>query len=83
MLKIYLDNCCYNRPFDDLSQERVHFESEAIYSILMRVEKDQIKLFGSLLVEHEIDKNRDSQKKIKVLSLYQSVNEKNTSNYQS
>ncbi|MCL2095833.1 MAG: hypothetical protein FWH10_02890 [Oscillospiraceae bacterium] len=19
MLKIYLDNCCYNRPFDDLS----------------------------------------------------------------
>jgi len=76
MLKIYLDNCCYNRPFDDLSQERVHFESEAIYSILMRVEKNQIKLFGSPLVEYEIDKNRDSQKKIKVLGLYQSINEK-------
>ena len=23
MLKIYLDNCCYNRPFDDLSQEKI------------------------------------------------------------
>jgi len=76
MLKIYLDNCCYNRPFDDLSQERIHFESEAIYSILMRVEKNQIKLFGSPLVEHEIDKNRDIHKKIKVLDLYQSINEK-------
>ncbi len=22
MLKLYLDNCCYNRPFDDLTQEK-------------------------------------------------------------
>jgi hypothetical protein len=29
MLKIYLDNCCYNRPFDDLSQEKVKDESTA------------------------------------------------------
>ena len=26
---VYLDNCCYNRPFDDQTQERVHLESEA------------------------------------------------------
>lgn len=25
---IYLDNCCYNRPFDDQTQERIHLESE-------------------------------------------------------
>ncbi len=29
-LKIYLDSCCYNRPFDDLSQERIRVESEAV-----------------------------------------------------
>lgn len=23
MLKLYLDNCCYNRPFDDLTQEKI------------------------------------------------------------
>ena len=23
MLKLYLDNCCYNRPFDDLKQEKI------------------------------------------------------------
>ena len=26
MLKIYLDNCCYGRPFDDLSQEKNNFD---------------------------------------------------------
>lgn len=31
---VYLDNCCYNRPFDDQTQERVHLESEAILTIL-------------------------------------------------
>jgi hypothetical protein len=29
-MKIYLDNCCLNRPFDDLSQDRVYLEAEAI-----------------------------------------------------
>ena len=23
MLKLYLDNCCYSRPFDDLTQEKI------------------------------------------------------------
>lgn len=25
-------NCCYNRPFDDQTQERIHLESEAIFT---------------------------------------------------
>ena len=32
-MKIYLDNCCFNRPFDDQTQERIHLESEAILMI--------------------------------------------------
>ena len=28
-LKVYLDNCCYNRPFDDLSQLKVNIEAIA------------------------------------------------------
>lgn len=31
---IYLDNCCYNRPFDDQTQERIHLESEVILKVL-------------------------------------------------
>lgn len=26
---IYLDNCCFNRPFDDQEQLRVRLETEA------------------------------------------------------
>lgn len=28
-MKIYLDNCCYNRPYDDQSQVRIQLETQA------------------------------------------------------
>ena len=28
-IKIYLDNCCFNRPYDDQTQERIYLESIA------------------------------------------------------
>lgn len=28
-MRIYLDNCCYNRPFDDQSQAAIRLETEA------------------------------------------------------
>ena len=27
--RIYLDNCCFNRPYDDQSQPRIRFETQA------------------------------------------------------
>jgi len=35
-MKIYLDVCCLNRPFDDSTQDRIRLESEAILTILER-----------------------------------------------
>lgn len=29
MIRIYLDNCCFNRPYDDQSQIKIQLESEA------------------------------------------------------
>ena len=29
MYRIYLDNCCFNRPYDDQSYLIVHLETEA------------------------------------------------------
>ena len=29
ILRIYLDNCCYNRPYDDQSQIRISLEAQA------------------------------------------------------
>ena len=28
-MRVYLDNCCYNRPFDDQDQLKVRLETEA------------------------------------------------------
>ena len=44
---VYLDNCCYNRPFDDQTQERIHLESEAILTILKRGQMGIYKIVGS------------------------------------
>ena len=32
-MRVYLDNCCYNRPFDDQSQLKVRLETEAKLAI--------------------------------------------------
>lgn len=46
-MKLYLDNCCYNRPFDDQTQERIHLESEAILTILQRGQSGIYSIIGS------------------------------------
>ena len=38
-MKIYLDVCCLNRPYDDQSQLRIRLESEAVVLILSAVEQ--------------------------------------------
>jgi hypothetical protein len=35
-MRIYLDNCAYNRPFDDQSQIRISLEAQASAAILLQ-----------------------------------------------
>ena len=35
--RIYLDVCCFNRPFDDQSWDRVRMEAEAVKGILLKI----------------------------------------------
>jgi hypothetical protein len=39
-LRIYLDVCCLNRPFDNQVQDRVRLEAEAVLAIL-KIEKNE------------------------------------------
>jgi len=55
MLKIYLDNCCYNRPFDDLSQEKVDNEATAKLFIQSLIKYKSIALYYSFMSQAEID----------------------------
>ena len=75
VLKIYLDNCCYNRPFDVLTQERLRLESEAIVSIVKLAESNQIRILGSKFIEMEMNNNRNELKKMKSQNLYQIIHE--------
>jgi len=37
---IYLDTCCFNRPFDDQSQTRIRFETEAKLELQQQVHSE-------------------------------------------
>ena len=69
-MKIYLDNCCYNRPFDDQTQERIHLESEAILTILQRGQSGIYSIIGSNILELEMDRMHDIVKRERVKELY-------------
>lgn len=65
-MKIYMDVCCLNRPFDDQNQDRIHLEAESILSILSFVEKGKWHLLNSDAILYEINKIPDTERKIKV-----------------
>ena len=74
-MRIYMDACCMNRPFDDLSQERVYLEAEAILAIISRCENGEWTLLSSGTLDFELSRISDSEKYEKVLAIYSSANE--------
>lgn len=73
MLKLYLDNCCYNRPFDDLKQEKINLEAEAISSIINMYEKNKVVIYKSKVIDYEISKISNGAKRRQVEDLYDSL----------
>ena len=69
MLKIYLDVCCLNRPFDDQTQARIRLEAEAILMILARCETHDWEWISSEVVDYEINQTPDSERRQRVQSL--------------
>jgi predicted nucleic acid-binding protein len=65
-MKIYLDVCCLNRPFDDITQDRVRLESEAVLTILGHAQTENWILISSEVVDIEISKIPDDERKQKV-----------------
>lgn len=56
-MKIYLDNCCFNRPFDDQTQIRIKLEAEAKLKIQEEVRSGNIQLVWSYILDYENSKN--------------------------
>ena len=58
-MRIYLDLCAIERPFDDQRQLRIRLETHAILEIIARIEAGTMDLVASsaLLVEHRRDEH--------------------------
>ena len=66
MPTIYLDVCCLNRPFDDLSQARVRLEAEAVVLILGRVAVATDDWVASDVVRYEVQQTPDPERRARV-----------------
>jgi hypothetical protein len=62
-MKIYLDNCCFNRPFDDQSQLRIKLEAEAKLKIQEEIRSGKLHLVWSYILDYENNKNPFTEKK--------------------
>ena len=52
-MKIYLDNCCYNRPYDDQSHLTISFETQAKMQIQALVKAQKLQLTSSFILDYE------------------------------
>ena len=52
-MRIYLDNCCFNRPFDDQSKIRIMLEAEAKLKVQDDILKKKFELVWSYILEAE------------------------------
>jgi len=68
-MKIYLDACCLNRPFDDQRQARVRLEAEAISLILQKLHQREWEWIGSDVVVYELGQTEDVERKERLLLL--------------
>lgn len=60
--KVYLDTCCLNRPFDDLTQNRIHLEAEAVILILQQCQIGKWKLINSAVLVAELNEMPDLER---------------------
>lgn len=74
-MKIYMDNCCLNRPFDNQANLRVHLEAEAIKTIITLIEQQKFSLISSKVLKFEISKLTDESRKEELMLMESLANE--------
>ena len=74
-MRIYLDTCCYNRPFDAENSEPVRLEKQAVISVIRNASKNGDIIISSDIIRMELSSINDSAKKFLISLLYVNVNE--------
>lgn len=65
-MRIYLDNCSYNRPYDNQSQMCIYLETQAKLYIQELIKQKKLKLVTSYVLDYENSRNRSSQKRMAI-----------------
>ena len=55
--RLYLDNCCFNRPFDNQEQVKIRLETEAKLFIQQEILAGKYELVWSYILEYENELN--------------------------
>ena len=58
-ITVYLDNCCFNRPFDDQNHLSIYLETQAKLAIQKLVKDQEVTLFWSFILDYENQANPD------------------------
>jgi len=56
-MRVYLDNCCFNRPYDDQHLLKIKLETQSKLSVQQLVLDGKLELVWSFILEFENDKN--------------------------
>ena len=58
-LKVYLDNCCFNRPYDEQTNISIRLETEAKLYIQSEIKANNLLLYWSYMLSYENSRNSD------------------------
>ena len=67
-MKIYLDNCCFNRPYDDQSFLSIYLETQAKLAIQALVNENELNLIWSFILDYENSVNPDENIKQEIFN---------------
>ena len=65
-MRVYLDNCMFNRPFDDQVQIRIRLESEAKLYVQDKIKSKGIELIWSYILEIENSHNPHDERRVAI-----------------
>jgi predicted nucleic acid-binding protein len=74
-MRIYLDCCSIQRPFDDQTQPRIKVEAEAVLAILGSVQAGELSLLDSEALQYEIGRIPDDGRRGEVTAILAVANE--------
>jgi len=79
-LRVYLDNCCFNRPYDNQSQLKIELETKAKLHIQSLIAEDKVDLVISYMSEFENNDNPFLMKKTAIADFFKYAKENITEN---